>query len=158
MRVVSIDPERCVGCYNCVYACAFKQAGDFNVEDSHIRVKVFLDDFICIPLTCVHCSDPYCLEICPSGALHRDEITKAVKIDKTRCVGCKMCMLACPFGNIHFEINEQACTKCDLCDGDPNCVKFCISGALDFMTEDEAFESKRDSFLVKLKNVIKRDK
>lgn len=154
MRVITMDPQKCVGCRNCEYACAFKKTGDFARPDSRIRVNFYPRERICIPLTCVHCKEAFCMEVCPAGAIKRNVLTGAVEIDEKRCVGCKMCMLACPFGAIHFDAGALVSRKCDLCQGEPNCVKFCISGALQYTEEDIVYEFKRDSFDVRMKTVL----
>lgn len=154
MRVVTMDPNKCVACNNCEYACSLKQNNDFDRRDSQIRVNFYPEYKACLPLTCFHCSDAWCMEVCPSGAIIRDGETGAVVIVSVRCVGCKMCMLACPFGQIYFNSREKVSSKCDLCDGDPNCVKHCISGALQFEREEEAFQYKRELFDARLKLLL----
>ncbi len=154
MKIVTVDPNSCVACRNCEYACAFKQTGDFNRKDSHIRVSLYAEEKVCIPWTCTHCTDAWCMEVCPAGAISRDLDTGAVIIDQDRCAGCKMCMLACPAGNIHFDADIHIAKKCDLCGGDPNCVKFCTSGALEFVEEEEAYSYKRESFDARLKKFL----
>ena len=83
------------------------------------------------------------MEICPANAISRNQVTGAVEIDQSQCAGCKMCMMACPMGNIHFNSTTRVSNKCDLCGGDPSCVKHCISGALRFEDESKAFDYKR---------------
>jgi len=83
-------------------------------------------------MTCLQCETALCLEVCPTKGLVRDPKTNAVVVDEAACVGCKMCVAACPFGNIHFENKRQVAAKCNLCNGDPQCVKNCMSGALHF--------------------------
>ncbi len=158
MRVVTMDPSKCVACRNCEYACAFKQKGDFKRKDSNIRVNYYPQVRVCIPLTCVHCNEAWCMEVCPAGAIKRNEETGAVEIDQNRCAGCKMCMLSCPFGNVHFDSEKLVSRKCNLCEGDPTCVKFCISGALQYEEVDEAFESKRKGFDSKLRTLLEEIK
>ena len=158
MKIVSVDPERCVGCRNCEYACSFKQTADFERHDSRIRVNIYPEELVCIPLACVHCSEPYCLEICPAGAIRRDVDSGIVEIDRNRCVGCKMCMMACPFGCISFDIKEQVSNKCDLCQGEPNCVKYCTSGALQYVDLEDAYQSARLYFDAKLKLRLEKEK
>jgi carbon-monoxide dehydrogenase iron sulfur subunit len=97
-------------------------------------------------MTCLHCDDTFCLEVCPAAAIHRDQTTGAVEIDSERCVGCKMCSLSCPFGNIYFDYNHQISRKCDLCQGEPNCVKFCISGALQYKTDEITYQNNHEIF------------
>jgi len=150
MRVVTMDPNKCVACYNCEYACSLKQNNDFDRQDSQIRVNFYPENRACLPLTCFHCSDAWCMEVCPAGAILRNPETGAVEIDANRCAGCKMCLLACPSGSIHFDKVRLVSKKCDLCEGDPNCVKFCTSGALQFVEEDEAYSFRRESLDSKL--------
>ena len=156
MKIVSMDPEKCVGCRNCEYACSFINSDDFDRKEARIRVSVFPNERVCLPLACVHCSEPFCMEVCPSGAIEKDDLTGAITIDPNRCVGCKMCILACPFGHIYFNAREQVSQKCDLCSGEPNCVKFCISGALQFVETEEAYQSNREQFITKLKTMLEK--
>ena len=88
------------------------------------------------------------MSVCPAGAISRDAKTNAVLIDEDRCAGCKMCMLACPFGNIHFDNEKLVSRKCDLCDGDPKCVSHCIAGALNYedMNDNAAALRRRNDF------------
>ncbi len=155
MKFISIDLEKCVGCMNCEYACSFKQTEDFERKDSNIRVNYYPETAISVTMTCMQCEEAFCMEVCPANAISRNEETGAVIIDQDQCAGCKMCMLACPFGNIHFNTSRLVSQKCDLCGGDPNCVKFCISGALEFVESEELFESKRKSLDGQLQQLIK---
>ncbi len=146
MRFITMDVSKCVVCRNCEYACAFRQAGDFDRENSNIRVEYYDDVKICFPMTCLHCDDTWCLEVCPAAAIHRNKTTGAVEINSERCVGCKMCVLSCPFGNIYFDQEHQVSRKCDMCQGEPNCVKFCISGALQYTTIETSYQNNREIF------------
>jgi anaerobic carbon-monoxide dehydrogenase iron sulfur subunit len=141
-----MDVKKCVVCRNCEYACAFRQSGDFRLEDSNIRVEYHGDVKICLPQTCMHCDDPWCLEICPAAAVVKDQITGAIEIISERCIGCKMCMLACPFGNIHFDKINMVSRKCNLCKGEPNCVAYCISGALQYIRVEDSCLNNRSIF------------
>jgi Fe-S-cluster-containing hydrogenase component 2 len=154
MRIVTMDPASCVACRNCEYACAFRQAQTFERRDSHIRVSFYPEDRVCIPGTCLHCEEPWCQEVCPAAAIGRDPLTGAVVIDAERCAGCKMCLLACPYGAIRFDPRARVARKCDLCDGDPQCVKFCISGALQFVEAEQAFAFRREAFDARLKELV----
>ena len=156
MRIVTTDLTKCIGCKNCEYACAFKKSGDFQRKDSMMRMNYYPLEIACIPMTCVHCSEAFCMEVCPAGAITRNPQTGAVEIDEKRCAGCKMCILACPFGNIHFDKTSMTSKKCDLCQGEPNCIKFCISGALQYVDEEEAYGDKRDSFDSRLKMLMRQ--
>ena len=157
MRIVTMDMNKCVGCRNCEYACALKKTNDFNRNDSMMRMNYYPLEVACIPMTCVHCNEAFCAEVCPAGAIKRNTQTGAVEIDEKRCVGCKMCIMACPFGNIHFDKVSKTSKKCDLCQGEPNCVKYCISGALQYVEEEEAYGEKRVSFDCRLKMLKRQD-
>jgi anaerobic carbon-monoxide dehydrogenase iron sulfur subunit len=155
MRIVTADMDACVACRDCEYACAFEHGGDFDRASSLIRVNFYAEDSAAIPLTCMHCSEAWCLEVCPAGAIARDPDTGAVEIDSSRCAGCKMCLLACPLGNIHFDAELGVSRKCDLCGGDPACVRFCTSGALRFVEAEDAAETKRGALDASLKRLAR---
>ena len=146
MRFITMDVTKCVVCRNCEYACSFRQGGDFNRDNSNIRVEYHDDVKICLPQTCMHCDNAWCLEICPAAAIAKNEQTGAIEIDSERCAGCEMCILACPFGNIHFDKINLVSRKCNLCKGEPNCVTFCISGALQYTTAENAYLNNRQTF------------
>ncbi|MCP5087611.1 MAG: 4Fe-4S dicluster domain-containing protein [Rhodobacteraceae bacterium] len=143
MQIVTVNPRKCVACRHCESVCSFQRRGHYNHHDSAIRVNHYPEQAACIPLTCVHCAEAWCQEVCPAAAISRDAKTNAVLIDATRCIGCKMCMLACPFGAINFDSSAQSCFKCDLCNGDPQCVKVCFPGALNFEREEDAARANR---------------
>ena len=158
MRIVTVDPDSCVACRNCEYACAFRQSGDFERGASHIRVNFYPQERACVPLTCMHCEEAWCLEVCPAAAISRDPGTGAVMIDETRCAGCKMCLLACPYGNVHFDPEDGVSRKCDLCGGDPMCVRCCTSGALEFIEADEVADRRREALDARLRRALHLDK
>ena len=155
MRIVTADMDACVACRGCEYACAFVHGGDFDRASSLMRVNFYPEDLAAIPLTCTHCADAWCLEVCPAGAIARDAGTGAVAIDESRCAGCKMCLLACPLGNIHFDADAGVSRKCDLCGGDPACVRFCTSGALRFVEAEDAAVARREALDASLKRLAR---
>ena len=157
MRIVVADSDACVACRGCEYACAFEHGGDFERSASYIRVNFYPAENACITLTCLHCEEAWCLDICPAGAISRDPDTGAVAIDQSRCAGCKMCLLACPLGNIHFDREAGVSGKCDLCGGDPACVRFCTSGALRYIEAEGAAETRRDTLDARLIRSMRAD-
>lgn len=158
MRIVAADPEACVACRNCEYACAYEQSGDFDRTRARIRVTFYPAERACVPFTCMHCAEAWCLEVCPAGAIARNGETGAVEIDAGRCAGCKMCLLACPFGNIGFDEAEGVSAKCDLCGGDPRCVGSCISGALDYVDPNDAYHHRREAVDARIRQALRLDK
>jgi Fe-S-cluster-containing hydrogenase component 2 len=77
----------------------------------------------------------------------RDSESGAVLLDAKICIGCRMCAIACPFGAIGLNYLDEPVSilKCDLCDGDPQCVRFCEPGALQFMRREQLGAQRRDS-------------
>ncbi len=96
------------------------------------------------------------MKVCPAHAISRDEKTNAVVLDQEKCAGCKMCILACPYGNIHFDHVKLVSHKCDLCGGDPRCVTHCISGALQFEDVEDAVTRKRYRIDMQIEDLTKR--
>ena len=154
MKLVTIDLDRCVGCRNCELACAFSQSGQFERESSNIWVNLYPAERFVVTLACVQCEVAACLNICPRGALQRDPLTHAVVVRQDRCMGCRMCLWACPFGNIRFHDEKHIAQKCDLCEGDPECVKYCMGKALNYMEVNELPETKRKTVDQKLRKLL----
>jgi Fe-S-cluster-containing dehydrogenase component len=139
-EVIVFDPEKCTGCTYCMIACTFKHYQSTDFERSFIRI---IDDpespkvrFIAIH--CAHCDDPYCLASCPAEAIVKDVESGLVKINTSKCIGCMACQIACPISNPRFDQDRRVMLKCDFCDGDPQCVKFCTTGALQKIGREEA--------------------
>lgn len=91
---------------------------------------------------CFHCTDPACMDVCPVGAISKLE-NGTVKLDSTKCVGCKYCTAACPFEVPKYRANFVVSNKCTLCDDrtakglEPACVKTCPAAAMTFGPRDE---------------------
>lgn len=139
-----IDVDRCVGCDDCVKACA-------NAHNNNPRFvrNGTVDDNVMVAHACMHCVDPVCLIGCPTGAIHRDQETGYVIINDLTCIGCGTCANSCPYDNIKLvEIRDQnggfivdsetkspivKATKCDFCIdqiGGPACQRACPHDAL----------------------------
>jgi Fe-S-cluster-containing hydrogenase component 2 len=88
-------------------------------------------------MSCQQCQDAPCLNVCPVKAIARDEDMGRVYIDYDVCIGCRACVGVCPFGAMSFNAIDKKVFKCDLCDGDPQCVKFCEEKAVDFVDADQ---------------------
>lgn len=119
------DVERvCSRCRMCEMICSFTHYQVANPARSRIRI-VSLGRGLDLPVTCLNCHDAPCVNICPTGAMHRLNVENMVQVNRDVCIGCGMCVNACPIGAITLDPAEQAAAKCDLCGGDPQCVKYC---------------------------------
>jgi len=146
-RVITLDPSKCTGCRMCEMACSLHHEQACSRSTSRIKVVKFEKEGIDMPVLCQHCANAPCLVVCPTAALQRDQLTGAVVLREHLCIGCRMCAIACPFGAIGVDPRGErtAILKCDLCDGDPQCVRFCEPGALRFERRDQLGASKRDA-------------
>ena len=133
-KLLMIDPTRCDGCGECETACS--GASPTRRAAGLSCIKIMKADFrgrLHIPTTCQQCEKPPCGSICPKGAIYRDDALNRVVVATDLCVGCKMCVSACPFGAMDFDPVHGIAFKCDLCDGDPACVKVCEANALEYV-------------------------
>ena len=152
MKIIAISPDKCVGCRLCELVCSLKNTGEFNPTRARIQVIGF-EEVFSLPITCFQCEKPYCAEVCPVDAITRDETTGIVKVSREMCTGCKLCTMACPFGNIVFSTVDKVAIKCELCDGEPECVRFCFTRALEYRETDTAMIRKKIALSEKLKGI-----
>lgn len=129
-KVLMISPDKCISCRTCEIICSFTKDKEFNPKNSAVSVLTYEEALISVPIMCMHCEDAACEKVCPVGAIVR--VDNAVVINHEKCIGCKMCISACPLGNITFNSKQKKIVKCDLCGGDPQCAKFCPSGAIEY--------------------------
>jgi Fe-S-cluster-containing hydrogenase component 2 len=88
-------------------------------------------------MTCQQCQDAPCLNICPVKAISKDDSMGRVTVDYDVCIGCRSCVAICPFGAMNYNVIDKRVFKCDLCDGDPQCVRFCDVKAVDLVEEND---------------------
>ncbi len=158
-KVLVIDLERCTGCRQCEMVCSVFHTGASNPSRSRIKVIKWENVGVYLPMACNHCEQAYCVEVCPTKACHREPVNhNRVMIDKKRCIGCRTCILACPFGHPFFDVQERVTVKCDYCDGDPQCVRFCEVKAISFTDADKANISRRREFANKLADLMRQGK
>jgi TPP-dependent indolepyruvate ferredoxin oxidoreductase alpha subunit len=128
-QFVSCDPQKCVGCVVCEYACSMEKENVFNPSKSRIRA-IRLDPLSNAAIACRACKDAPCVAACPEKALTQSLETGVVRVDEDKCNGCGWCIEACEYGAITLHPNKQKVIVCDVCDGEPACVQFCPDGAL----------------------------
>lgn len=144
-RILVVDPNKCTGCRTCEIACSAFHYEECNPRKS--RVKVFKHEVagVDVPTMCQNCGTPICRSVCPSKAIAKDKDSGKVSIDQEACIGCEFCAFACPFSAttiVEVEGKRKA-ILCDLCGGEPKCVKYCETGAISFVKVDEAAELQR---------------
>ena len=155
-----IDLNVCVGCHACVTSCkewnTSGSAGPLCDERPYgadptgtffNRVQTFEighfpnSETLHFPKSCLHCEDPPCVPVCPTGASYKRKEDGIVLVDYDKCIGCKYCTWACPYGAREFDEKEKVMKKCTLCvdriydmslaevDRKPSCVKACPTSA-----------------------------
>jgi Fe-S-cluster-containing hydrogenase component 2 len=107
------------------------------------------EEGIDLPVVCMHCANPPCVEVCPTGAITRDNANGSVSIREEDCVGCKLCIQECPLGAVTVDSGsaEGKVIKCDLCGGNPKCVTFCETRAIDFVPVEDLAGQTREKVL-----------
>ena len=147
-KVLMINHEKCTGCRLCELVCAVKHDGISNPARSRIRVMKWEMEGLYIPMACQQCLDAPCLNSCPVGAISRNESLNRVEVDPDVCIGCRTCVSVCPFGAMSYNAVDKKVIKCDLCDGDPQCVRFCEVQAIEYVSAaDVSIDIKRTAAL-----------
>lgn len=121
------DSKICTGCRYCEIVCSLVHDPAGLVNPRRARVVVHHDLFngVASPVVCKQCTKPLCKEACRFEAMPLDARLGVPTIDVQKCTGCMACLEACPFGAIFYDDDEGVAIMCDLCGGDPQCVKFC---------------------------------
>jgi len=158
-----IDLDTCVGCQACVTACKEWNTGGhmapltdidpygghvdgvwFNRVHSYEHTTEMGGRTVNFPRSCLHCETPACVTVCPTGASYKRVSDGIVLIDEDKCIGCKLCSWACPYGAREFDTDVGVMKKCTLCvdriyndnlaaeDRVPACVAACPTSARHF--------------------------
>lgn len=147
-KALIINHEKCTGCRLCELVCAVKHDGISNPTRSRIRVMKWEMEGLYIPMSCQQCEDAPCMNGCPVGAISRNEELNRVEVDYEICIGCRTCVSVCPFGAMTYNAVDRKVIKCDLCDGDPQCARFCEVQAIEYVSAaDVSIDIKRDAAL-----------
>ncbi len=136
-KALLITPQLCTGCRQCEMACSYEKEGVFNPARSRIRVFDFHAEARFVPYTCTQCDQAWCKSACPVDAIQIDFATGAKVVYENRCVGCKVCTIACPFGTVNYNADTGKVVKCDLCGGDPACAKACPTRAITYVDAEQ---------------------
>jgi Fe-S-cluster-containing hydrogenase component 2 len=140
-RILTFNPRFCDGCGDCVEAC-IKRLG---VSGSTPALKLVKGEGGSASLSfCLQCDRPLCKVICPTGSVLFDEATGLSWIRNETCIGCRSCFLICPIEGVMFDALTGKAVKCDLCGGDPHCVKVCDKGALKYTFAEDLSKTKED--------------
>lgn len=156
-KVLITSPEKCTGCGTCELACSLAHEGECRPASARVNVFRFSDGTN-IPMMCFQCEDAACVSVCKPKALYRTDCGGLVEFDEQKCIGCRMCVMACPFGNIAIVRPDKAAKKCDLCDGTPQCAEFCPTKAIEFVLADSAVIAKKKDFSAKMKLALQEVK
>jgi electron transport protein HydN len=150
---VVANPHKCISCKACEVSCAVAHLGTSvvvaNMMDTPFlpRLNLVQTPLVAAPIQCHHCENAACAIVCPVGAITRQD--NAVIVNTDKCIGCKSCLIACPFGAVELvPENEQkeklVAHKCDFCAGrkeGPACVETCPASAFVVVKPDELRES-----------------
>jgi formate dehydrogenase iron-sulfur subunit len=150
-KALLYDATMCIGCKQCEQACAAENkllydetvAGEERQSDHKYTVVLSKGEKFMRRL-CMNCEDPACASVCPVGALQKTA-AGPVTYDADRCMGCRYCMVACPFGVPKYEWSKvlpkvQKCTMCSarVTSGKPTaCAEICPTGATKFGEREE---------------------
>lgn len=144
IKELFLDPSRCIGCRACEAAC--------RECDSHKGESMIMVDFVdrsagiaTQPTVCMHCEDPVapCAQSCPANAILISDEGVVHQAEPSRCIGCRNCVYACPFGVPKFDTKARLMKKCDLCYDrtsqglQPWCAQACPTDAIWYGTYEE---------------------
>lgn len=175
--VMVFDQNKCVGCGDCKTACT--ETNHLPKGQSRLLMQLtcgmdgkaicpkkedekgYASDRRYVRVSCQQCDNAPCVKVCPTGAAHRDPKTGIVTMDADKCVGCKYCIVACPY-NVRFINKEtKAADHCNLCldsrlkkgNMTPGCVESCKYDALIFgdLSDEKSYVSR----LLKVKDSVR---
>ena len=149
-KLVIADPAKCIGCRTCEVACVLAHSapdalGKLAAAHFIPRLKLVKTSKVSTPVQCRQCEDAPCAKVCPTGALVHSH--DSVQVVQSRCIGCKSCVLACPYGAMEIVVRGAVVTerqpaagihaveayKCDLCIDRPQgpaCIEVCPTKAI----------------------------
>lgn len=139
-----VEAKICTGCRLCEIICSMThENGRIDIGKARIQVISDIVEGIDNPTVCKQCARPPCAKACPVQAIEHDQRLKIPVVISEKCIGCMACIEACPFSAMFMDRKNGIAIKCDLCNGDPQCVKFCRAyphigrSALSYCTVEE---------------------
>ncbi len=145
-----VNLQNCSGCKACQIACRDRNNSNVGVlwrrvyeisggewhQDGNALVDNTFSYFV--SSSCQHCTNPACVPVCPTGALQKRAEDGVVVIDQSKCIGCRYCEWACPYGTPQFNADTGTMSKCDFCQDlvaagkPPACVASCQMRVLEY--------------------------
>jgi len=151
------DAKKCIGCHSCEVAC--KSNKGMPVGPKLCQIVTIGPKFVGnVPraaytfMPCFHCEKPWCVAACPTGAMQKREKDGIVFVEESECVGCKTCMVACPWGAPQWHAETGKVVKCDYCKDrvdaglKPACAAICTTHCLHFGRPDEVPPVRRERY------------
>jgi len=154
---LSFNIDKCVGCRICELACSIEKLGKINPRKARLHA-IYDYPFDDVVFICRQCVFAPCANQCKENAIKRDNRTGAWIVDSTKCIGCGACVEACPFGVITVSSDNNVAVKCDLCNGNPQCVLWCPTGALTYGLKERFTQERRENFAKKYTSLLKPQK
>ncbi len=164
---VLFDPSQCCSCGACMMACMDQNDVDLKAGEGPFRWVTEYEDGGGLPgnctylsISCRHCKDAPCVMACPVGCLKKEPGTGMTIYDRSRCIGCHSCSMACPFGSPQFKAKDGKMIKCDGCyirieNGmKPACVRACAFEALTCVSEKEFAELEKQKSITALLKAV----
>ncbi len=157
-KAILYDATLCIGCKSCERACAERNHLPYTVaiaaegmQSAHKLTVILTHSDKFMRRLCMNCLDPTCASVCPVAALRKTSDGPVV-YDESRCIGCRYCMMACPFGVPKYEWNSvlPRVRKCDMCADrlaagqQTACAEACPTGATKFGERDALIAEARD--------------
>ena len=151
------DQKRCIGCLGCEVHCKTGNGVPVGPRLSRI-IQVGPKEVGAIPkmsfvfMPCFHCEEPWCVSVCPTGAMQKRPSDGIVYVEPSQCVGCKSCMTACPWGAPQWDPRTNKVIKCNYCMEridrglKPACVTKCVTHCLSFGKANEVEDKRRERF------------
>lgn len=149
-KVLAIYPQKCTGCRICEQWCSWMHHQIVSPAKSRITIHRLHNRYLNIPVACSQCTKAPCIDVCPEAAISRDSGTFGLILDQETCYGCRLCVESCLRGCIKVDGEAGMPLLCDLCAGDPQCVKRCPEGAIQYLHPDKIDRGYREFHVARI--------